>query len=440
MKQKILTSKNLIALLGLSLLTACAGNKKNESSYKTQSAETTSYLEQYNTLLVQNQKSDANLRETARLMQELDGTAVDCRAAVQKARANLRTSDAAVLKADLEQVEVQVKNALATIGRIESQFSKANTNQMVSNAPALFKENSVENMQAIIKLQGLALSSLSGLRDIFLGSYNDLVGEANVRLSVLHATPHVVNLRANPVVSDLSQGGRISGAVKDSVTGRPITGAFVGFKTLRESRDYFYETTTDSSGRYESPNVAAGDYFMDIKQDGYVLADSQLVRATTGVVNSGNTVSLTTPLAEGEFRIVLTWTNASAGAVSDVDSYLLIPGVASPLNFNLKGRVYNGAYLDRDDTDWEGPETTTIHQVRTGSYRYYVNNFNRRGDRAALGNSKVRITVYKGSVMIRQYNVPTGDGLSYEVFRIENGSLVDVEVFDSRNALPVSSL
>jgi uncharacterized protein YfaP (DUF2135 family) len=130
---------------------------------------------------------------------------------------------------------------------------------------------------------------------------------------------------------------------------------------------------------------------------------------------------MTPPVVDGEYRVTVSWTNEKNGAVRDVDSYLLIPGVDTPLSYRNVRRDYAGSYLDRDDTDWIGPETVTIKALKSGTYSYYVNNFSERRDRFALGRSNIRVQVYEKSRMIGDYKVPEGEGFSYELFQIVDG-------------------
>jgi uncharacterized protein YfaP (DUF2135 family) len=144
------------------------------------------------------------------------------------------------------------------------------------------------------------------------------------------------------------------------------------------------------------------------------------------------TFSLTEPLGANVFRITLSWTQQKQDAVKDVDSYLSVPGTLVLVSYRAVKQNVNGAFLDRDDTDWAGPETVTIDSlVSDGEYVYYVNNYDSRSNSVALGNSEVRVRVYKGAALVKSYSVPAGHGITYEVFRIKNGEIIDTGTYNN---------
>ncbi len=241
--------------------------------------------------------------------------------------------------------------------------------------------------------------------------------------------PRVAKSSGSPIVPS-SQGGTITGLVRDSVSGTPVSGAEVGFREAAE-RDYFHRTQTNTQGAYQSPPLRPGEYAVDVLRQGYVTSQRSQVKVAVGRVENEN-VALTPPVAEGQFRITMSWTGAAPDAVSDVDSYLQIPDAAQLVSFRNKGQEVAGAHLDRDDTDWVGPETVTIRSILSGTYRYYVNNFNLRNNEKALGNSMVSIQVYKGSQLVKTYRVPPGIGKTFEVFELRNGEIHDVLRYNDR--------
>ncbi len=160
-----------------------------------------------------------------------------------------------------------------------------------------------------------------------------------------------------------------------------------------------------------------GTYYVDIRRDGYINVQNQPVKVNRGQESTEN-LSMSEPLEQGVYRITLSWTGEKAKTVKDVDSYLKIPGVQEPLSYKNEGKTYRGAHLDRDDTDWIGPETVTINDLNSGTYIYYVNNYNVRDDKQALGNSDIRVKLYEGDRLLKSFTVPQGTGVSYEIFRI----------------------
>lgn len=416
--------------------------------YIAQVEKTNQTIKEYNDLIEKNLGSNSLLQTSGELIVELDKKAKECRLQMKKMRENISQYNQQDLTKKMSDFKILIDKAIEIIAKMERQFSKENINKVVNDANTLIRPEYQAYRKRIYEEQQLALSNLAGLRDIFLGMYNDLIDDANKRLAALNANPlshdraNVVaapttpartaepaTIDSNPIVTGSTEGGRILGIIRDSQTGRPIARAFVGFKRLRESTDYFYSTHTGEDGSYQSPYLRPGSYYVDIKQEGYVVSQNQSVNVVIGSDTSEN-VSMTQPIGEGEFRITVSWTSEKKEAVQDVDSYLLIPGVGNPLSFHEKGREYHGAHLDRDDIDWIGPETITIFTLKSGTYTYYVNNYNYRANKQALGNSDIRVKVYQGNTMIRDYRVPQGHGINYELFKIVNGRIQDTGRFD----------
>jgi hypothetical protein len=226
-----------------------------------------------------------------------------------------------------------------------------------------------------------------------------------------------------------AQMAQVSGTVVDASNARPLAGVRV--RILNSANDVVIsEATTDQYGNYIVTNLLAGNYKMLFAADHY----SDFSTPQPGAVVSGNSyivnASLSRQLEVGQFRIVLTWTGPLSGAVQDVDSYLLVPGYESaPIYFSHRNG--SGANLDVDDTTWSGPETITITSLYSGTYRYYVANYNVPTDGYALGRSLVNVQVYNGTGLVKQYTINGGCGSVYEFFRIENGVIRDINKYDA---------
>ncbi|MCB0415239.1 MAG: carboxypeptidase regulatory-like domain-containing protein [Bdellovibrionales bacterium] len=434
-------------VLSLIVVAGCTKDEKNDgvsnAKYNELVEKYNKQVKDYNTLVSQNHTSDDLLVETSKLVADLDDKALAVRKQTRKVRVNLGTyRDGASLKADMKELDRLIQDALTIVAKLERQTSKKNIDQVVSNSELVIKDEHRENYKNIALLAGQAVGTLSGIRDLFLSQYNDVVDTVNARLRDLPAGVEPTDIDpsregdlipedVNPIVRNYDDGGRVTGIARNSVSGSPVSNAFVGFKKRRESTDYFYETTTNSQGQYESPYLLPGTYYVDIRRDGYINVQNQAVRVNRGQESREN-LSLSEPLEDGVYRVTLSWTSQKANAVRDVDSYLQIPGVSEPLSFQNKQRAYHGAYLDRDDTDWIGPETITINDMKQGTYIYYVNNYDARNNKQALGNSDIRVKLYEGDRLLKSFTVPQGSGLSYEIFRIENGEVKLTGTFNDR--------
>ena len=235
----------------------------------------------------------------------------------------------------------------------------------------------------------------------------------------------VAGLHADP------QNGLISGyIVYGEVRDTPLNDLEV--KITAEDGRLIKKVVTNRNGYYTTKKLSPGKYIVSIDHPKYNPAE-EVVRIRGGQ-DARKNFSLLDRAAVGDtnFRVTLTWCDKNSRAVRDVDTYLSIPDVAEPLYFGRKGANYQGTHLDVDDVDWRGPETTTIHELRDGTYVFYVNNYSDRSKTRALGNSEVKVQVYQGANQVRTFQVPQGQGITYEVFRIENGRIVPVEKYNKR--------
>lgn len=230
----------------------------------------------------------------------------------------------------------------------------------------------------------------------------------------------------NQVMGGTSSGLR--GKVTNATNGAPVFGVTVTARSANPNAPSSASTRTDMSGEYMFPGLPPGPYVVDFVKSGYFPIMNSPVTLPPGgfaILNQ----SMSQVLLDGDYRIVVTWTGIRIGAVADVDSYLTIPGSSVPAIYYGQQSA-DGADLDRDDTDWEGPETTTIRELRMGTYTFYVNNYNVRCQNRALGLSEVKINVYNRSGLIKTYTVPPGVGINYEAFHIVDGRLVDIERYN----------
>ncbi len=226
--------------------------------------------------------------------------------------------------------------------------------------------------------------------------------------------------------------GNISGRVVDSATGNRITDGIT--VRLRQNRNNIIgkalqTTTTDEEGCYSFENIAAGCYtvqFVDMRQtmeNRYTTTSLNVVVKPDGVANGD--ISMTTNLTGGEVRFILSWGDEDSGAIADADSHLvgnLSDGskfhtyFSDMIAYQSDGQTRYAA-LDVDDTEWVGPETTTIYDVQPGKYCYYVHDYSNRssGSCDQLSKSSVKVSVYRGARLVADYNVPQQDGTLWHV-------------------------
>ena len=119
-------------------------------------------------------------------------------------------------------------------------------------------------------------------------------------------------------------------------------------------------TLTKSSG-YSFSGITPSTYALKSVIDNYTtVADKKCLTSS----ENRTLTAIHIDNATNANVIVLTWGREKDGAPTDLDSHLLASGgSASPteVKYNSKGSSDNWSRLDRDDTDYIGPETISIN-------------------------------------------------------------------------------
>jgi hypothetical protein len=230
--------------------------------------------------------------------------------------------------------------------------------------------------------------------------------------------------------------GTISGTIKDAVSESGVTDVSLSARSgLDATSGTIVKTaTSDSSGNYSLSSMSTGWYTIEISKSGYV-ADTFTAFACDD--QSGQNGFITTTPSSGSMRIVLSWQSNK-----DLDAHL-----TGPDNASGKFHVYfdqprfhydNNSYTDSGsssdnvtldvDTDSKGPETITVSAVRSGTYRYYVHNYDNAGQQNHMG-------LYKSKASVKVYHSSLSDGLTK--FKAPNmaGDLWTVFDFDISSGL-----
>jgi hypothetical protein len=118
---------------------------------------------------------------------------------------------------------------------------------------------------------------------------------------------------------------------------------------------------------------------------------------------------------------VLTW----GAQPADLDSYTMTPvigGLQHEVNFFNRGSLTAApfVFLDVDDVNGFGPETTTITNLFPGTYEFYVENFS---GTPAIAGSGAQVSVYSAAGLLQTITVPaTGSGFYWRVLQIDGAS------------------
>ena len=251
--------------------------------------------------------------------------------------------------------------------------------------------------------------------------------------------------------------GTISGTITNAVSSANVSGVAISIRRgLSTTSGTVYNTaTTNGSGVYSISSVARGWYTLQTSKSGY--SDSTFHVVSCGNVSSQDS-SISTTLASGAMRIVLSWPTGSTAI--DLDSHLQIPDNASSnkhiyyptanktfyyaTNTNTCGscsssQLSDNVTLDRDDDEATAPpgtETISITAVRSGNYSYSVHDYKYRTVTSPdnISKSGATVKVYYNSTTTT-YNAPNSAGSLWTVFTFtSSGGLVEVGTMSDQSS------
>jgi hypothetical protein len=218
--------------------------------------------------------------------------------------------------------------------------------------------------------------------------------------------------------------GKLSLRFYDAVTGKPLSGARV---TLRDRT-----VSTDPSGKavFAFPRQKREEGYENllVEKKGYVRTAIKLHVLLDSVFIHRFSISPTLP--PGRYRITLDWASRPA----DLDAHLVKRG-RYHISFRDMKKYEDLAWLDRDDTDGEGPETITAARLDPNShYAYYVHDYSNRGDASFAGfrKSNAHVMVVNDAGLVQAFEVPSGPGRVWKVFEITGGRIVPVSGITDR--------
>jgi PKD repeat protein len=275
-------------------------------------------------------------------------------------------------------------------------------------------------------------------------------GSFNVSLTISDGTNSDIETKNAYVTVTGGSGGTstLTGMVTDAVNGNPVANALVSVAGL--------SATTDASGNYTINNIPAGVLnanfnanvttgnaplavqFTDQSQEGTHTVTASATGYTTYtnssvVIPDGGSltlqISLSPTLTAGQYRFVLTWGETP----TDLDSHMKTPeieGSTYHVYYDSQGSASTAPYviLDIDDITSFGPETTTIYDLKTGTYHYYIHNYSGSPD---IITSNAVVQIFNDNGLINTLQVPTsGTGLYWDVCTL-NGSTGAISIINT---------
>lgn len=219
--------------------------------------------------------------------------------------------------------------------------------------------------------------------------------------------------------------GTAAGTIYDSISGMGIEGVKLevrnGWNNV-SAGEVLVECTSSKEGTY-AVNLPLGNYTVCASKDGYVTNHVNII-VQEGTTSSQN-CTLVSVMNDDTYRIVLNW----GLNPRDLDSHMT--GILSDdslfnvyySNKNCNDGNIEVCSLDVDDVTSYGPETITLKPTTDKPYYYYVHRFS--GTRTCA-SSEAQVKVYKGSELIKTYNVPSNLGIAdyWNVFALVDGEIV----------------
>jgi hypothetical protein len=228
-------------------------------------------------------------------------------------------------------------------------------------------------------------------------STSNFQAKHNIFLTI---APPVLNVL--PAVKLITVRGYIKNATNNKLfTAEMLNQGNASFTYTNKKTNVVYKATFLPGGIYQV-SLQAGDYIRDVLFDKFAEMTQEVHHyASSNETDMKNVVYLS-PEING-YRIVLTW----GAKPKDLDTHLVMPD-GSEVNFDNKISADKHVTLDVDATNGYGPETISLVDITPGVYYYYVNKFS---SEETLTNSKAKVTVFKGSKLVKEIKVPAnGDG------------------------------
>ena len=208
--------------------------------------------------------------------------------------------------------------------------------------------------------------------------------------------------------------GTLKGTVTDSDNGRALSGVTVTYRGMTY--------TTGSDGTYTFTFAYGNTANITFVKDGYQTTTTT-VKTKTGRTTTFD-MPMTEPLAEGHYKIVVTWGTTPR----DLDMHLKqsIGGTQYHTYYGSKTCTINGvlyASLDYDVTSGKGPETMRfmMNGVETG--RLYIYNYT-GGNDDALSYSECVARIYGHPGLMYSFRIPTGvNGRYWDILSFRGNSM-----------------
>jgi hypothetical protein len=304
--------------------------------------------------------------------------------------------------------------------------------------------------------------------NLSLGGYTLTFTKSNYNDASLSATLATDNQTVTANVTLLSNdcsAGTVTGTITDAVSGNAVSGVSLSVRSglsVTSGSTTGITATTATNGTYTlleadgaASSMSAGGYTVQVSKSGYITSFIT-VNLCNNMINQNANISES--LNPESLRIVVHWA-ANRGVVV-LDSHITGPDNTSgrfhiywnastaltryqdPDNYYYYTDAYqcnsctaaqasDNVTLDRDDMDGApGTETITITKIRSGTYRYSVQDYSNRNNASSriLADSGTTVTAYYNNTEI-PFSLPNSAGNLWVVFTF-NG---DTRVFTAQD-------
>ncbi|NOR26717.1 MAG: hypothetical protein GQ542_20470, partial [Desulforhopalus sp.] len=206
----------------------------------------------------------------------------------------------------------------------------------------------------------------------------------------------------------------LSGHIIDAVNGNLLSGvrALLHIDDNGEPGAVVASAESNSEGIFHFSNLAAGSYIISASHSGYI-ENQRFVSLGENIQLTNQDIVLSPVLAEDEIRIILTWNDLPR----DLEAHLTVPSESGcRYHCYYFNKTIPAASLDLDDRNGYGPETITITDRVSGTYRYYVHDFtNRYSNSLWLARSGAVVKVFYGDREPMVFTVPNNYGNVWHV-------------------------
>jgi hypothetical protein len=181
--------------------------------------------------------------------------------------------------------------------------------------------------------------------------------------------------------------------------------AFITFTNIKTKKSYNATFPTHSAYLVRLP---IGEYRRVVR-----IANFSIMNQTFTITNRAleyfEKLIFLSPIFKG-YRLVLTWGDLP----KDLDISVTLPN-GEEINFDNRVSKDGSVSIDIDSKNGFGPETISLLDIVPGTYKVHVAAFT---NEKPLQESKAKLTIFRDSKLLNEYNVPSNGDTSYSYWQV----------------------